>query len=219
MKPFSRINRIYSTNLSKADINEYISKQLTKALGVFAKSAYYGKLTTDGFNIVVFKKTPFQTKVIAKINSENSGSLLNIQYKLTVSPLVLLVPMWTFFIYCFFAPSFTINGKEASLINKSIFILFGLAIFTTVILIVANYLGYQPGSSCVVSTFRLSKINLPDQYLKLSIHELGHTQGLPHCPDKTCFMRDAEGKNHTNEETGFCPKCKAVLIEKGWVLL
>ncbi|MBL7911251.1 MAG: Zn-dependent protease [Bacteroidia bacterium] len=78
-------------------------------------------------------------------------------------------------------------------------------------------LGYQPGSSCVVSTFRLNKENLLEQFFKLSIHELGHTQGLPHCPVKTCFMRDAEGKNHTNEEKEFCPKCKAHLISKGWI--
>lgn len=77
-------------------------------------------------------------------------------------------------------------------------------------------LGYQPGSSCVVSTFRLSKTNLLVQYFKLSIHELGHTQGLPHCPVKSCFMRDAEGKNHTNEETDFCTYCKSHLISKGW---
>lgn len=77
-------------------------------------------------------------------------------------------------------------------------------------------LGYRPGSSCVVSTFRLSKNNLLMQYFKVSIHELGHTQGLPHCPVKTCFMRDAEGKNHTDEETDFCPNCKRHLISKGW---
>jgi archaemetzincin len=77
-------------------------------------------------------------------------------------------------------------------------------------------LGYQPGPSCVVSTHRLSKTNLAEQLFKLSVHELGHTHGLPHCPVKTCFMRDAEGKNHTNEETGFCPTCMEHLISKGW---
>jgi len=78
-------------------------------------------------------------------------------------------------------------------------------------------LGYQPGSSCVVSFFRLSKKNdVFEQFFKLSIHELGHTQGLPHCPVKTCFMRDAEGKNHTNEEKEFCTSCKTHLINKGW---
>ncbi len=78
-------------------------------------------------------------------------------------------------------------------------------------------LGFQPGSSCVVSYFRLSKKrDVFEQFFKLSIHELGHTQGLPHCPVKTCFMRDAEGKNNTNQEKEFCPKCKAHLESKGW---
>jgi archaemetzincin len=39
-------------------------------------------------------------------------------------------------------------------------------------------LGFQPGNACVVSTFRLSKVKLSDQLYKLSLHELGHTQGL-----------------------------------------
>lgn len=78
-------------------------------------------------------------------------------------------------------------------------------------------LGYQPGRSCVVSTFRLSKDNLHSQLFKLSIHELGHTQGLAHCRVKTCFMRDAEGKNHTDEENDFCFKCKKYLLKRGWI--
>jgi len=79
-------------------------------------------------------------------------------------------------------------------------------------------LGYQPGRSCIVSTFRLSKTNLSKQFLKLSLHELGHTQGLPHCPEKTCLMRDAEGKNHFEEQIGFCKDCKEYLQSRGWRL-
>lgn len=79
-------------------------------------------------------------------------------------------------------------------------------------------LGYCPGNACVASTFRLSKKDVLEQLFKTSIHELGHTQGLPHCPNKTCFMRDAEGKNRTNEEKEFCPKCKTHLVSKGWDL-
>jgi archaemetzincin len=79
-------------------------------------------------------------------------------------------------------------------------------------------LGYQPGKSCVVSTFRLSKKNINEQFFKVAIHELGHTQGLPHCPNKTCLMTDAEGKNNTDKENGFCIKCKTYLIAKGWKL-
>ncbi len=79
-------------------------------------------------------------------------------------------------------------------------------------------LAYQPGKSCVVSTYRLSKKNINEQFFKVAIHELGHTQGLPHCPNKTCLMTDAEGKNKTDNESGFCDKCKLFLKGKGWKL-
>ncbi len=79
-------------------------------------------------------------------------------------------------------------------------------------------LGYCPGNACVVSTYRLSKIDLFEQLYKVSIHELGHTQGLHHCEIKYCIMRDAEGKNIINEEKDFCPKCKKYLSDKGWNL-
>ena len=79
-------------------------------------------------------------------------------------------------------------------------------------------LAYLPGKACTVSTFRLSKSNINEQYFKVAIHELGHTQGLYHCPNKTCLMTAAEGKNNTNNETGFCNRCKVFLIGKGWKL-
>jgi len=52
----------------------------------------------------------------------------------------------------------------------------------------------------------------------LHIHELSYTQSLPHCPISTCFMRDVEGGNPLREEKGFCEKCKAVLVGRGWKL-
>jgi archaemetzincin len=78
-------------------------------------------------------------------------------------------------------------------------------------------LGYQPGNSCVASTFRLKKAKLRDQLFKIAIHELGHTQGLPHCSNKTCYMADAEGGNPTDQETGFCSHCRRLLEQNGWV--
>ncbi|SEG26411.1 archaemetzincin [Halpernia humi] len=76
-------------------------------------------------------------------------------------------------------------------------------------------LGFKPGKACVASKFRLDKKN-NEQFYKVAIHELGHTEGLNHCPIKTCFMRDAEGGNPTNEETDFCEKCKNYLKTKNW---
>lgn len=77
-------------------------------------------------------------------------------------------------------------------------------------------LGFRPGTSCVASSFRLDKKKSNEQLFKVAIHELGHTQGLKHCPEKKCFMRSAEGKNPTDEETDFCKKCKQILINKNW---
>lgn len=77
-------------------------------------------------------------------------------------------------------------------------------------------LGYRPGNACVASTFRLNKKNKSEQLFKVAIHELGHTAGLPHCPLKTCYMRDAEGGNPTDEEKEFCSYCKQQLISEGW---
>ncbi|WP_153798898.1 Zn-dependent protease [Foetidibacter luteolus] len=79
-------------------------------------------------------------------------------------------------------------------------------------------LGYLPGHACVVSAFRVSKPKMHSQLYKLAVHELGHTQGLPHCSVKTCFMRDAEGGNPLDEETAFCASCKLFLSNRGWNL-
>lgn len=75
-------------------------------------------------------------------------------------------------------------------------------------------LSYQPGKACVASIFRLKQNR--DKFFKVAIHELGHSAGLPHCPVKICFMRDAEGHDFLDQEKEFCPKCKTVLREAGW---
>lgn len=79
-------------------------------------------------------------------------------------------------------------------------------------------LGFCPGKSCIVSTFRLRGNNREEKLFKLALHELGHTQGLKHCPIKNCFMRDAKGKDHWNEQNGFCKRCKINLKRAGWLL-
>ena len=80
-------------------------------------------------------------------------------------------------------------------------------------------LGNCPGKACVASSFRL-KAETPmkkmNKLYKVAIHELGHTEGLPHCLVQTCFMRDAEGQDNTDQETGFCSACKHKLLQAGW---
>jgi len=72
-------------------------------------------------------------------------------------------------------------------------------------------LGYCPGKVCVASGFRLNQSKLSRQLAKVALHELGHTFGLKHCAINTCFMRDAKGKNHCDEEIGFCNSCAEAL--------
>ena len=77
-------------------------------------------------------------------------------------------------------------------------------------------LGYRPGNACIISSFRINKSKRAEQLYKVIVHELGHSEGLDHCPEKTCLMRDAEGGNPLNEEKGFCERCTAYLKRKGW---
>ncbi|WP_264558052.1 matrixin family metalloprotease [Flavobacterium sp. N1718] len=77
-------------------------------------------------------------------------------------------------------------------------------------------LGYHPGAACVVSDFRLRKHHQENQLYKVVLHELGHTEGLPHCPKRSCIMRDAEGKIPLQEEKAFCSKCRAFLNDRQW---
>lgn len=72
--------------------------------------------------------------------------------------------------------------------------------------------------SSVVSTYRLSDQSmLQEDFVKLVLHELGHADGLPHCNNSSsCYMRDANKKNHFPELTGFCEKCSKHLTSKNW---
>lgn len=59
-------------------------------------------------------------------------------------------------------------------------------------------LGYRPGKTCVVSTYRLrmkvSKYKFIQRVEKVTIHEVGHNLGLDHCDNTTtCLMNDARG--------------------------
>lgn len=77
-------------------------------------------------------------------------------------------------------------------------------------------LGYCPGKACVASSFRLHGENKLEKLVKVVLHELGHTQGLHHCPQEGCLMRDAKGKDHLNGLNGFCISCKNVMEKQGW---
>lgn len=61
-------------------------------------------------------------------------------------------------------------------------------------------LGYRPGSSAVLSNFRLTKNKAlkKEQLKKILLHEMGHNLGLKHCTSlEKCLMQDAAEKLQT----------------------
>lgn len=75
-----------------------------------------------------------------------------------------------------------------------------------------------PGKASVVSLYRIKKSNRLDDLYKVVVHELGHAEGLPHCKDESCYMRDAEGGYPLQMEKSFCHSCRKYLVERGWNL-
>jgi len=74
-------------------------------------------------------------------------------------------------------------------------------------------LGYVKGPSCVISTFRLgneSEQRFFDRLCKITVHEVGHNRGLPHCTDPACVMRDAVERiaSIDTAERSFCVTCR-----------
>ena len=74
-------------------------------------------------------------------------------------------------------------------------------------------LAFVPGSSCIVSTYRLkaSKAKFIERFKKICIHELGHNLGVHHCENhEKCVMRDAAETIKTIDHVDLmlCDKCK-----------
>ncbi len=76
-------------------------------------------------------------------------------------------------------------------------------------------LGYRPGPSCIVSTFRLNHSNKTifyDRIKKVAAHEIGHNLGLKHCTSgMNCLMKDAVESIKTVDDEIFdlCSSCRS----------
>jgi archaemetzincin len=81
-------------------------------------------------------------------------------------------------------------------------------------------LGYCPGESCVISSFRAvkkskSNAHFVKRMIILAKHELGHTYSLPHCTSESCLMKDAEGKMNLDNSDTYCSSCSHFLRGRG----
>jgi archaemetzincin len=82
-------------------------------------------------------------------------------------------------------------------------------------------LGELPGTATVISAFRCHKKSRSAEHArqrlaKVSVHEIGHSLGLEHCPNVGCLMEDAGGKVATcDREYDFCGRCRSLLAAAG----
>jgi archaemetzincin len=73
------------------------------------------------------------------------------------------------------------------------------------------------GQQCVISRFRAkrgatSPIQIQERLAKTVVHEVGHTIGLPHCPNYGCIMEDGKGSvTTTDHERDVCNDCRALV--------
>jgi len=72
-------------------------------------------------------------------------------------------------------------------------------------------LGFCPGTSAVVSTFRVKPKSM---FYKVVVHEFLHNLGLDHCPqnDRSCYMCDADKVPQLEKEVWLCEACRETLI-------
>ena len=77
------------------------------------------------------------------------------------------------------------------------------------------------GAACIVSTFRLNEgrsgLSIAPRYIerivKETIHELGHTFNLRHCPEHTCIMHYCRNEDDVDRKSGeLCRYCK-IMVE------
>lgn len=77
--------------------------------------------------------------------------------------------------------------------------------------------------ACVISSFRcrsgVSREQARTRLAKVALHEVGHTLGLPHCPEQGCMMSDANGSLRTVDgEGGICLHCSDQLRHDGYLV-
>ena len=80
------------------------------------------------------------------------------------------------------------------------------------------------GAACVLSSFRCKRQaknaeHARVRFAKVAVHEIGHTFGLDHCPNRGCLMEDGGGSVLTTDrEYDLCYDSRRSLLERGVAL-
>lgn len=79
-------------------------------------------------------------------------------------------------------------------------------------------MGLASGIGTGVAVFSSYRPHGYGQLFSVMLHEIGHTQGLRHCPDTNCMMQNANGGNPFAKTNCFCAKCKRFMKSRHWKL-
>lgn len=82
----------------------------------------------------------------------------------------------------------------------------------------SGIMGEAKGIGIPVAVFSSYRPRNNTQLFSVMLHEIGHTQGLKHCPDSKCMMQNANGGNPFARVNSFCAKCKKHMVSRGWKL-
>lgn len=82
----------------------------------------------------------------------------------------------------------------------------------------SGIMGFASGIGAGVAVFSSYRPHGNGQLFSVMLHELGHAQGLRHCPDIKCMMQNAKGGNPFSKTNVFCDKCKKYMESKHWKL-
>jgi archaemetzincin len=81
------------------------------------------------------------------------------------------------------------------------------------------------GRMCVISSFRTKRRVRSREHARIrlgktAVHEIGHTLGLKHCPNRGCLLEDARGTVLTTDrEYDLCSDCRQRLAQLGFRLV
>lgn len=82
----------------------------------------------------------------------------------------------------------------------------------------SGIMGLASGIGTGVAVFSSYRPHDHGQLFSVMLHEIGHTQGLRHCPDTNCMMQNAKGGNPFAKTNSFCAKCKMFMKNRHWIL-